>query len=160
MASSPSDHWMHDRGAGPVGASPPSEEGGRSHRALCSLAPALEHSLHSKTNFEINLHLINILHVLWSVVFQTRRGRPPRCLCMVSRGLRRTTGCWGVRARPCRGQTRAARGTEGGGHPRSPKIRLLGSCQGSCTMSCRIYGWGVSEQWGDGGVSRWGVSLE
>lgn len=63
-------------------------------RSLCSLAPALENSLHSKTNFEINLHLINILHGLWSVVCQPWRERRRRdCLDATFWGSQQMTGC-------------------------------------------------------------------
>lgn len=54
-------------------------EGRYPHHSLPSLAPALNPAYTLKTNFEINRHLINILHAFWRVVsigsvFQTLWG--------------------------------------------------------------------------------------
>lgn len=112
--------------------------------SLRSPPPALKNSFHFNTNFEINLHLINILHVLWSVMssgppLQTLQGKDeqPLHVLAVAR-VGRPPGAQGPGACARRGVERgsgwAAPGTGGGGAVhglRCPTWRL-GNCRGRC----------------------------
>lgn len=94
-----------------------------------------------KTNFEINLHLINILHVLWSVVFtgplfQTLEkgfvATFPACCeaCSQQPGVQG----WGACCVVGRGGLHRVH-TGGGGLSQHPKILLPGNFKGEDNVS-------------------------